>query len=238
MSKPILIILPGWGGTRESWQEFIHLAQTDFDVRCIELPGFGNEPCPTEVWGVEEYAAFVKNKINGLGIGKKIILAHSFGGQVATYLVGNNPHICDTLVLSGPAIFRKKHSLRRIIFWPLAKLGALVFYIWPLSKLKVQARRLLYKAADSPDYSKTSGVLRQIFQKVTTQPVDVWLSKISVPTLVVAGKMDTFVPSSISKKAAEEIPHSRFVEFPGLRHGLHQSQPAELLKTILKFITP
>ena len=236
MSKPILIILPGWGGTRESWKNFINLAEAEFDVRCIELPGFGNEPCPAEVWGVEDYANFVKNKINGLGIGKKIILAHSFGGQVATYLVGNNPHICDTLVLSGPAIFRKKHSLRRIIFWPIAKLGALVFHIWPLSKLKVQARRLLYKAADSPDYSQTSGRLRQIFQKVTTQSMAAWLPKISVPTLVVAGKMDTFVPSSISRKAAAEIPNAKFVEFSGLRHGLHQSQPAELLKTIIEFI--
>lgn len=236
MSKPILIILPGWGGTKTSWQDFINLAQSNFDVRCIELPGFGNEPCPTEVWGVEEYAAFVKRKINGMGIGKKVILAHSFGGQVAAYLVGTNPQICDTLVLSGPAIFRKKHSLRRIIFWPIAKLGALVFKVWPLSKLKEQAQRVLYKAADSPDYSKTSGLLRQIFQKVTTQNMAGYLSKITTPVLVVAGRKDTYVPSGVSKKAATEIPGATFVEFAEGKHGLHQSQPAELLQTIIQFL--
>ncbi len=236
MSKPILIILPGWGGTRMSWQNFIDLARESYDVRCIELPGFGDEPLPPEVWGVEEYAAFVKRKINGMGIGKKVILAHSFGGQVATYLVGTNPGICDTLILSGPAIFRKKHSLRRVIFWPIAKLGALIFLIWPLSKLKTQARRVLYKVADSPDYSKTKGIQRQIFQKVTRQNVADKLSKITIPTLVVAGKMDTFVPSKISKKVATEIPNATFLEFPGLRHGLHVSQPAELLQTINQFL--
>ncbi len=236
MSKPTLIILPGWGGTRESWREFIHLAEAEFQVRCLELPGFGGEPCPTEVWGVEEYANFVKAKINGLGIGKKIILAHSFGGQVATYLVGNNPHICDTLILSGPAIFRKKESLRRIIFWPIAKVGGLIFKIWPLSKLQTLARRVLYRVADSPDYNNTSGTLREIFRKVTTQSVAEWLPKIKVPTLVVAGKLDSFVPSEVSKKAAAEIPNAKFVEFPKARHGIHQSAPTELLAEIVKFI--
>lgn len=236
MARPTLIILPGWNGTKNSWQTFIDLAQENFEVRCIELPGFGNEPCPTEVWGVEEYAAFVKGKINGLGIGKKIILAHSFGGQVATYLVGTNPGICDTLILSGPAIFRKKHSLRRLIFWPIAKLGGLLFKIWPLTKVQVLAKKVLYRVADSPDYSQTSGIQRQIFKKVTTQNVAPCLPNIKVPTLVVAGKLDTFVPSKISKKAAREIPGAKFVEFPGLRHGLHQGQPAELLRVINEFV--
>ncbi len=236
MSKPILIILPGWGGTLVSWQKFIALAETYFEVKCFELPGFGNEPAPATVWGVEEYASFVKNKINGLGVHKKIILAHSFGGQVAAYLVGTNPGICDTLILSGPAIFRKKHSLRRLMFWPIAKLGSLIFLVWPLSTFKVQAKRFLYRVADSPDYGQTAGILRQIFQKVTTQDVSSELVKITVPTLVVAGKLDTFVSCADSQKAAAQIPESEYVEFASGRHGLHLNQSAELLQTIINFI--
>jgi len=235
MSKPILIILPGWGGTKESWHDFIALAHEKFVVHCVELPGFGAEPCPTAVWGVEEYAAFVKNKINGLGIGKKIILAHSFGGQVATYLVSMNPHICDTLVLSGPAIFRKKQSLRRIIFWPMAKIGGLLFALWPFTKLRFLATKVLYKLADSPDYSQTSGILRQIFQKITTQDVSDYLAKITVPTLVVAGTRDRYVLASASKRAAALIPQATYVELSELGHGLHH-QPKQLLNSIINFL--
>ena len=36
------------------------LAQRDFNVVCIDLPCFGTEPCPTSVWGVEEYSNLVR----------------------------------------------------------------------------------------------------------------------------------------------------------------------------------
>ncbi len=236
MSKPILIILPGWGGTKESWHDFIALAHEKFVVHCVELPGFGAEPCPTAVWGVEEYAAFVKNKINGLGIGKKIILGHSFGGQVATYLVGNNPRICDTLILSGPAIFRRQATVKKAILKPIALLGQRLFNLPGLSNFASVARKILYKSIGSPDYNQTSGVLRLIFQKITTQSMEAYLPTISVPTLVVAGSLDTYVSSADSQKVAAAIPGATFVEFPRLRHGLHQTNPSELLKTITDFI--
>lgn len=235
MSKPILIILPGWGGSKQTWSDFIQAASAYFVVHCIELPGFGQEPAPAEVWGVEEYALFVKRKINSLGIGKKIILAHSFGGQVAAQLVATNSGICDTLILSGPAIFRKKHSLRRFLFWPIAKIGGILFAIWPFSKLRAVATKILYRLADSPDYSQTAGTLRQVFQKITTQDLAGVLPKITVPTLVLAGTRDTYVSAANSKQVAARIPGAQYVEFPGLRHGLHH-HPDQLLPAIIHFL--
>lgn len=235
MSKPILIILPGWGGTKETWRDFITLAQTKFVVHCLELPGFGSEPAPDTVWGVEEYANFVKRKINTLGIGKKIILGHSFGGQVAAQLVATNVGICDTLILSGPAVFRKKKSLRRIIFWPIAKIGGLFFALWPFCKLRRLATKILYKLADSPDYQQTSGTLRQVFQKITTQDLGEVLKDITVPTLVLAGTKDNYVSSANSRQVASRISQARYVEFPGLGHGLHH-QPEQMLAAITQFL--
>lgn len=235
MSKPILIILPGWGGTKESWQEFITLAQINFDVRCLELPGFGQEKPPKEVWGVAEYAAFVKNKINGLGIGKKIILGHSFGGQVAAYLVGNNPQICDTLVLSGPAIFRREPTTKKAFLKPLVTVGGFLFSLPGLNKMATVARKVLYKSIGSPDYNQTSGIMRQIFQKVITQDVSDQLKKITVKTLVVAGTNDTYVSFADSTRVANGLPNGTLVKFVG-GHGLHQSQANELLQTITAFI--
>ncbi len=232
----MLIILPGWGGTKESWQEFIALAQTNFDVRCLELPGFGNEPLPTQAWGVEEYAAFVKNKINGLGIGKKVILAHSFGGQVATYLVGTNPGICDTLILSGAAIFRREPSSKQGILKAIASVGKSIFSLPGLSGLAGLARKVLYKSIGSPDYNHTSGLQREIFQKVITQDVSDQLKNITVKTLVVSGVKDTFVSVEDSRQAVKLLPNGTIVEFPEGKHGLHQSHTAELLKTIIEFL--
>lgn len=238
--KPTLIIIPGWGGSCETWQSFIDLAQNDFGVHCIELPCFGNEPCPNEVWGVEEYAHFVKEKIAQIkaqNLSKNLILlGHSFGGQVAAQLVGTNPGICDTLILTGPAIFRKSWSLKRIVFWPIAKFGKIILSLPGLNHFSKLAKKVLYKAVDSPDYSETSGIKRQIFQKITRQDVSIFLTKIIVPALVVSGDHDTYVPWRLSQRAAEQIPNGKFVLVSHGRHGLHIDNPNNLLTIIKNFI--
>ena len=38
-----LVILPGWGGNKETWKEFASLASKDFEVQIIDLPCFGDE---------------------------------------------------------------------------------------------------------------------------------------------------------------------------------------------------
>ena len=58
-----LIIIPGWGGNKQTWKEFAELAGKDFEVEVIELPCFGDEPCPATAWNVEDYVEFVKGKL-------------------------------------------------------------------------------------------------------------------------------------------------------------------------------
>ena len=237
LTRPTLIILPGWGGTKESWQKFIDLARSNYEAVCLELPCFGGEPCPPQVWGVEEYANFVKNKLSGFSPPNTVILGHSFGGQVAACLIGANPHLCAKLILSGAAVYRRQISLKQLIFWPLAKVGGRLFCLPGLRRLSSAARRVLYLAADSPDYSKTSGIEREIFKRITKQDVSGYLPGITVPTLVVWGQKDAYVPLSAGRRIARCIPGARLEVVPGGRHGLHIQKPQELLE-IIKSFTP
>lgn len=233
-----LVIIPGWGGSQDTWQKFINLARREFEVVCVELACFGNEPCPDSIWGVEEYADFVKKKLTELAADPQntVILGHSFGGQIAVQLAGNSPGICDKLILSGAAVFRKKISLTRLIFWPVAKLGNLVFSLPGLTWLKPLARKLLYRVADSPDYNETSGIKRKIFRRVSRQDVSAHLAKIQVPTLVVWGQQDEMVPLWQGREIAGLLPCAELKIVPGGRHGLHLQDPAGLLQIVRTFI--
>lgn len=237
MAKPTLIILPGWGGTKTSWQDFITEAAKTFTVHCVELPGFGQEPAPSTVWGVAEYAQFVKQKINSLGIGQKIILGHSFGGQVATYLVSTNPHICDTLILSGPAIFRRPAGVKQTVLGPVAHLGKMIFSLPGLAQIGDQIRKLFYKLIGSPDYNQTSGIMREIFQKVITEDVSDRLENIKIKTLVLAGVEDTYVSITDSREVAKRLPQGTLVEVLDGKHGLHHTHIPAVLTAIQQFIT-
>ncbi len=238
--KPILIIVPGWGGTRVTWADFIARAAAHYDVHCIEMPCFGEEPCPTTVWGVEEYAEFLKDKIqtikdraNGAPM---YVLAHSFGGQIAVKMLSKDPMFVKGLLLSGPAIFRRQWTLKNLLFLPLAKLGTILFSLPGLRALQTPARRVLYKLAASPDYNQTKGVQRRIFQKVTRQDVAHLLPALDLPTVLVAGSRDRYVRARDTKRAGLHIPKARFVLVRGGRHGLHHTHPEVLLdqlKTLL-----
>lgn len=233
--KPILIILPGWGGTKETWHNFTDLGKDFFEIQVIDLPCFGEEPCPSEVCGIEEYSNFVKDKLTHLHTYKPILLGHSFGGQVAAYFTAQNSEMIDKLILFAPALFRRRRGLRRFFFGIVAKTGKLIFKLPVIEKFDVWAKRILYKTADSPDYAETSGIKREIFKKIIRQDLTDTLPKISVPTLLIHGTLDKYVPLKDSKKAARLIPSAKLEVIALARHGAHFQQPEKLLSVIRKY---
>ncbi|MFA5813351.1 MAG: alpha/beta hydrolase [Patescibacteria group bacterium] len=259
MLRQSLVILPGWGGSRETWSNFANLAKEKFsEVKIFNLPCFGDEPCPKDVWGVGEYADFVKSKIInnhkseirnlsraphpalcGAGRDPKseiILLGHSFGGAVAVHLIANNPNLASGLILSGASVFRPKQTMRRLFFRCLAKCGQWIFKLPLIKKFEEAAKKLLYRVAGSSDYSKISGIKREIFKKIITEDQSRLLPKIQIPTLIVCGSKDRFVPLEYGKKIQRLLPGSKLVIFQGGKHGLHLQQPEELLNTIINFI--
>lgn len=275
-----LIILPGWGGTKETWNNFIKIASQKYEVICLNLPCFGDAPCPNEVWGVEEYAKFVKNKIQELNLlyrnldssvyqrkyprlsaykhgGKRInadnnadlhrkkcrrpilqkpiVLGHSFGGQIAVYLAVHYPKLISKLVLSGPAVIRPKNILKRIILGLIAKCGKIIFKLPVIEKFDVLIKKILYYFINSPDYIKTSGIKRDIFKKIIRQDLIYLLHKINIPTLIIWGTRDGYVPLSDGKKIARLIPNAKLEIIKNGKHGLHLQCPEKLLEVILRF---
>ncbi len=238
--KPFLVIVPGWGGTRITWADFIARASEQYEVHCVEMPCFGDEPCPTTVWGIEEYANFLHTKIEAIKVqssGAKIyLLAHSFGGQISVKMLSQDPTLVDGLLLSGPAIYRRHWTLKNLLFLPLAKLGTMVFSLPGLRASGEQARKILYKIAASPDYNRTQGIEREIFKKITRQDVSHCLPSLNLPVRLVAGAHDRYVRSYDTARAAKSIHGAQLTIVETGRHGLHRTHPEVLLdqlKTLL-----
>jgi pimeloyl-ACP methyl ester carboxylesterase len=238
--KQTLIIIPGWGGSKESWADFVSLAKKKFNrVEVIELPCFGEVPCPTEVWGVEEYSAFAKGKLQE--ILKQVqddtiitLLGHSFGGVVAAHIVANNPDIVDKLVLSGAPLYRPKYYPKRIIVGVMTKV--LKVLLSPLPETVRNAiRKKCYRLIGSPDYAKTSGIEQDIFKKVIRQDTSYNIPKLTLPTLVVWGSKDTYVPLRFGKKLAAGLPNGTLQVIEGGPHGLHIRRIEELCAAIHSF---
>lgn len=230
-----LIILPGWGGNKATWKEFAELASKDFEVEIINLPCFGDEPCPETVWGVEDYVNFVKNKLVTSYQLPVTILGHSFGGQVATVFASKYPEMIVKLILVAPAVFRPKKSLKRLIFTLGAKFGKLIFKIPWIEKGSVWAEEIYHKAIGAHDYHDTSGIKREIFKKIIRQDRGEEAGKIIVPTLIVWGTLDTYLPISDAHKLNKIIQNSKLEIIKNGKHGLHLQMPEKFYKIIYDF---
>lgn len=221
-----LIVLPGWGGTRASWQRFADGASEAFFRVCIlELPCFGGEPCPSSVWGVADYAAFVRKKIEEIA-GPKVLLAHSFGGQVAIHLLAEQQHAVDGVILSGAAIIRPRHVLRRSLFWLPAKIVRFLF--------KKSSPALFQKIAGSTDYAQTQGISRDIFKKVIREDVFSLLDRVQIPVHVIWGANDRHTPLTHGKRIAAAL-GTPIEIIPNMTHGIHLHAPEQLLAAAERF---
>jgi len=265
--KKKLYILPGWGGTKETWKYFCALAEEYFDVDVIELPCFGSEPCPNEVWGIEEYAEFVRKQIekkthhlyyNHPCTEKRrdilkdseipqiplvvrddvIVLGHSFGGQVATYVTAKHPELVGKLILVAPAVVRSKIQCKRLFFLSIAKIGKSIAHLPGIHRFDALLKKILYRIADSPDYSATSGIQREIYQNIIRQDLTHLLPTVMQQTLVIWGSDDRVTPIWQAKKMMRILPHASLHVIQHGRHGLHHERTANsLLDTISTFLT-
>ncbi len=238
----MLVILPGWGGNKKTWRQFSEIAGEHIRTICIDLPCFGDEPCPGKAWGLKDYAAFVKKKIDTIiggevdEDGKVILIGHSFGGQVAVYLAAEKQNIIDMMVLSAPAIYRPKKSVRRFIFSMVAKSGKLIFKLPIIEKFGPVVEKLFYRVIGSPDYTQTSGIKKQIFKKIIRHDLSDQLDKIDIPCLILWGKKDKYIPYRYSRKLHKQIKNSQLKTFERGKHGLHLQYPQKMFNSVYKFI--
>lgn len=244
ISQTLLVVLPGWGGNKTTWHDFFTTYRTSGNaIHILELPCFGDEPCPKDPWGIEQYAQFVSDALQDLHQQHKdksiVLLGHSFGGQVATQLLNTNlpgALLIKGLILSGAAIIRPKNYARRAIFFCISKIGKFLCKLPLLSSCTQSLKKVLYRASHSPDYQQTADVKRSIFTTVIRQDVSHLAKNISCPTLIMWGTKDRYTPLKHGKKIATMIPQATFVTIDGGSHGLHQKHIDEMLSHIYSFI--
>ena len=164
------------------------------------------------------------------------MLGHSFGGQIAVYVTAHHPELIDTLILSGPAVFRPKRSFHRFVFGLVAKIGKKIFSFPFLEKQSLMAKKVLYRLAHSPDYQATAGIKREIFRKIIREDARALLSKITTRTLVIWGSIDAYTPLKHGKKIVTMMPNAQLKIFTDGRHRLHIQMPDEFFHVIHEFL--
>lgn len=77
-----LVLLPGFGETKEMWTDFVRPLADSYEVWCPDLPGFGESMAPEAGFTLPSVAQILGHWMVKQGIPNACLLGHSLGGYL------------------------------------------------------------------------------------------------------------------------------------------------------------
>lgn len=226
-----LVLLHGWGGSKESWRSNIPTFSKYFDCVALDLPGFGESQEPNKPWDTLEYSNFVKQFIKVLNIKSPVIVGKSFGGRIAIMFASKWPKEVSRLVLVSAAGLEDKTTSLQVKIRIIKLLGLVVSLIPGLDKEVI--RRKVYKFLKLKDEGTYK---REVKKIVTNQDLRGILQLIEAKTLVIWGNNDTVLPLSVGKKLSAGIKNSKLEIIKDGDHWVHEKHSKEFNQMVIDFL--
>lgn len=227
-----VVVLHGWGGRIESMAPVLNCLRGRFRLIALDLPGFGESPVPSQVWGTPEYAGLVAGVLAVLEVDKAHFVGHSYGAKTSLYLAATQPDKVGRLVLQGSSGLRTPPSMKARLKRVVSKAAR---FAGKLGAPGRAVRQAIYDRVASQDY-KDAGPLRPILVKVVNEDMTPFLTQIRASTLLVWGTEDDAAPLAHGKTMAKLIPDAGLVEFEGAGHFAYLEQPERFCTIVRHFV--
>ena len=232
-SRPPVILIHGAGSNHLCWPaEIRRLRETT--VYAIDLPGHGKSSGVAH-HRVSSYQAAIIDFIAQLGLNQAVLVGHSLGAAIGLQLALEHPqHVTGLVCISAAASFQ---------------IDPTFINLFRLQQTQKKALEILYYYF-SPKYGKTQWY-PNLLKSLPTVRNSLWyadlratahfdlrsqLSRITTPTLVLAGEGDPLVPISTAAHLARQLPIARIKAFPQHGHLLMLEEPKGVAHEIHRFL--
>ena len=229
-----IVVLHGWGAHLEAVGAILAALDGASELVALDLPGFGESDPPPEPWDAGDYARFVSEFLDHLGIARAHFVGHSHGGRVSIVLATETPERVERLLLVDAAGIRPKRSWRYRRRVAVAKLGKAAAAVGGPPGRRLQERMRARVA--SRDYLEASEAMRGTFRAVIAQDLTDRLPRISAPTLLVWGERDEETPLWMAHRMEELIPDAGLVVLEGAGHYSYADAPGQFRAVARRFL--
>ena len=234
-NKEVIVILPGWGETRNTFLDIINILKIDYTVYIIDYPGFGKTEFPNYDLTLDDYAHLIIHFLRELNIKKPNIIAHSFGGRIAILLNSTYNIIFKNLILIDSAGIKPKMTLKKKLRLKCYKtLQALANHL--PKKLKKKVKTYLFNKFSSSDYQALNPQMRNTFKNIINKDLTNNLSNVSANTLILWGEKDLDTPLRDAKIMHKKITKSELIIFPNCTHFCYLENTYVIIRIILCFL--
>jgi esterase len=99
-----LLLLHGFANEAHIWDDFVPHVSAYYRVLAVDLRGHGDSDWhPDGAYEYDDYVADLEALIDGLGLGRVVLVAHSLGGRVSMLYGGRHPEKLAGLVIVDSA---------------------------------------------------------------------------------------------------------------------------------------
>lgn len=242
--KPTLLLIHGFGASKENWLELSRHLQRDFHLVLVDLPGHGETSFdPAQHYDLDDQVQRLHAFTQAIGIHRPHVIGNSMGGGISALYAGTYPDNVASVILLNPAgIFDVKSEFDRYLDQGLNPLiveneddfAFLVeftmerppFIPWPLSAastLKMRER----KAINDQIFADLTGAHGFVFKDVITHTV--------APTLIVWGKQDRVLAAGNATEFQRLIPEAKVALLDGVGHVPMLEIPEETANLVRGF---
>ncbi|MFL5927841.1 MAG: alpha/beta fold hydrolase [Gaiellaceae bacterium] len=224
-----VVLLHSALGDSRLWKRQIAALEREHHVVAPDLPGFGENPLPTEPFSYVDFTAELL---------PAVLVGNSFGGAIALRTALAHPDRVERLALVGSGLpawdwtqeMREHFDAEGKAFdtGDLERAGELNMEFWVKPQHRDEVRPQQQRALE--------------LQSAHEEPDLLWpeatpLSTLTMPTLVVVGDDDHADFHAIAEHLAGEIPDAELVVVPGAGHLVGVDQPEELNALLLEFLS-
>ncbi|MEQ5838634.1 alpha/beta hydrolase [Paraburkholderia acidicola] len=248
-----LVMIHGFAASLHTWDGIAGDLAREYRVIRLDLPPFGvtgplrNASGGIETMNLPTYRRFIDTFMQALGVTRATLIGNSLGGMIAWDYAVRHREAVEQLVLIDSAGFPMKLPIYIDLFnyalvrasspwWlpePIVKSAVRNVYGDPRKLSATTLRRYI-------EFFHAEGARTAIGKMVPTldfKEVDTDTMKtLDVPTLVLWGAKDRWIPPAHAAEFTRRIPGSRSIMYPTLGHVPMEEAPEQVLRDLRAFL--
>jgi pimeloyl-ACP methyl ester carboxylesterase len=230
-----LVFLHGAAGP-PPWGAFFEALAAKCELIVPEHPGFGLSDNPAWIRNVADLAMYYLDFLDGLGLPPVHLVGQSLGGWVAAEVAARNATRLKSLTLVAPAGLRVNGvPCGDNFIWSAEETARNLYHD------QAFAERII---AHTPSEQEAEIMLTNRFTaaKLGWDPrwfnpaLERWLHRVTLPTLVLWGRDDKFLPSDYAKRWGACIPQARVELIADCGHLPHVEKAEITAQKVLGFV--
>jgi haloalkane dehalogenase len=241
------LCIHGWPQSSYMWRHLLPaLASAGHRALAPDLPGFGDSP-PDPPGTFERHVEAFERFRRQVGLDRVVLAVHDTGGLIGLRWACDHPDTVGALVVSNTGFFPDHEwiEIAKTMRTPiqgealvdsLSRQGFATLLEEASTEFDEPALDEYWKAFSTPGGRRGMLELYRSFDSDELKPYQRRLAALEVPTLILWGQQDEYLPIDYASRFAREIPGSKLVLLEGVRHFLFEDEPECCAGEVIDFL--